>query len=175
MCEPVTIGTLSLTAAQSAMAGMVALTAVSTGASMYGQRQSAKAQVSAINQQNKVQAEEIARKSGLEMTERAREARRERATARVLAGEAGINLGSGSFLATLQASAMNQYNDMGLIVQNEKSQQAARAVNARSMMSSVQMPSWGEIALGTGLAAGQAYIGGKAMFDKGAAGAPGGP
>lgn len=159
MCEPVTI--------------MAAVSAVTAGVSMYGQRQSAKAQVAATNQQNKIQAEEISRKAGQEMTELARDARRERGTARVLAGEAGINLGSGSFLAQMQSSAMSQYSDMGLVIQNEKAQQAARSAQTSSIFSNINMPSWGEIALGTGAAGYQGYVAGKATYDKGAASAGG--
>ena len=161
MCEPVTI--------------MAAVAAVGTGVNMYSQRQSAKAQVAATNEQNRIQAEEISRKSGQEMTERAREARRERASARELAGEAGVNLGSGSFLAQLQQSAMNQYNDMSLVIQNERSQQAARTANVNSLFSQINMPSWGEIALGVASSGTMAYMQGMALEKKGAATvAPGG-
>lgn len=137
MCEPVTAAWAASTFLTKAfIVGSVASTALG----QVGQYQSAKAQVRAINQQNEVQAREISKAAGQEMFERARAARRERGTARAAGSEAGVNLGSGSFLAALQNSAFNQYNDQGLIVQNEKSQQAARSANARSAMSSIQMP-----------------------------------
>jgi len=126
MCAPVIATTLAI---------------ASAAANVYGQRQAAKAQLQAIAEQERVQAEEIARAAGVELTERARAARRERARARAAASEAGVNLNSGSFIAALQTSAMNQYNDMGLIVQNERAQQRARAANARSARASVRVPS----------------------------------
>lgn len=149
MCDPVT--------------ALVAITATTTAVSGYAQRESAKAQQRALNKQNQVQADEISRKTGQELTERAREARRERATARVLAGEAGINLGSGSFLAQLQSSAMSQYNDMGLIVQNEKSQQAARAAQINSLFSQISNPSWAEIGISTAASGASSYLQGTAL------------
>lgn len=160
MCEPVTIGTLTISAAQMAAIG-VGVTVASAAASQYGQYQSAKAQVSAINQQNKLQAEEIAKAAGQEMTERARAARRERGAMRAAGSEAGINIDtSGSFTAALQASAFNQYNDQGLISYNERAQQRARQANATSSMSSIQVPN----ALTAALAIGSSYAGAKATF-----------
>ena len=139
MCEPTTI-----------MLGMAALSAVTTGVSMVGQRSQAKAQVRATNKANALQAEQISDQHGVELSERARAARRERGQARVLAGEAGINLGSGSFMAQLQGSAMNQYNDSGLILQNEKAQQGSRAAQANTLMSNILKPSGAEMALTIG-------------------------
>ena len=76
------------------------------------------AQAKAVSKQNQIRADEIAKQAGQELTERARMARRERAAARAAASQAGVNLGSNSFMAMLQTSEMNQYNDMGLIVYN---------------------------------------------------------
>lgn len=137
MCEPVTAAWGAMTFMQQAL---VVASVASSAASMYGQHESAKAQVAAINEQNETQADEIARQAGQEMFERTRAAHRERAQARAAGSEAGINLGSNSFLAALQTSAFNQYNDMGLVAQNEKAQQAARSAGARSAMSGIQMP-----------------------------------
>lgn len=158
MCEPTTI--------------MLAVSAVTTGVSMYAQRQSAEAQQKALDKQNQVQADEISRQHGQQMTERAREARREVATARVLAGESGVNLGSGSFMAQLQQSAMNQYTDMGLVLQNEKSKQAARGAQMDSLFSQIVKPSWGEIAIGTAASGAMGYLQGKAAYESGAKKAP---
>ena len=136
MCPPV-IAAAGLTMAQAVMVGV---TVVSTAATMYGQQQTAKANAAAVSAQNQVQADEIARATGNELHERARAARRERADMRAAAAESGINLSSNSFLASLQASAMNQYNDQGLIVQNEKGQQAARRAQARSIQAGLRVP-----------------------------------
>src|SRR5262245_30042173 len=129
MCEPVTIGTLAISATQMAAIG-TAVTVAATAASVYGQHQSAKAQVAAIDMQNEQRAKEIATAAGIEMTERARAARRERGAMRAAGAESGISLDSGSFMAALQASAFNQYNDQGLISYNERNQQRGREADA---------------------------------------------
>lgn len=146
MCEPTTLAVIAI---------------ASSAASVYGQYQSGKAQVKAINQQNEQQAQEIADAASQEMFERGRLARRERGQMRAAASEAGISLGSGSFLAALQASAFNQYNDSGLILQNEKNQQLARDARARSLMSQIQMPTALSAALQIGAAGVSTYAGAK--------------
>ena len=140
MCEPTTLAVLS---------------AVGTAVSIAGQHQSGKAQVKAINQQNEIQSQEIADAAGVEMTERARAARRERAALRASGAESGINLGSNSFLAALQTSVFNQFNDQGLILRNESNQQRARQAQAKSLVSQVQVPN----ALSAALSIGSAGIG----------------
>jgi hypothetical protein len=159
MCEPIAIA---------------AAFAVTTAAQQYGQYQSAKAQVKAINEQNRIQADEIADAAGLELTERARAARRERGRSRAAASEAGINLGSGSFLAALQTSAINQSNDSGLILQNEKNQQRARDANYRSALSQIQVPTALSASLAIGASAAQGFYAGGASIAKGASKATGG-
>lgn len=143
MCEPTTI-----------MMG-VSMAVAAVGA--VGQYQSGKAQVRAIDKQNEIQAQEIAEAAGVEMTERARAARRERAAMRASGAESGINLGSNSFLAGLQTSVLNQYNDQGLILRNESNQQRARDASARSLTSQIRIPSALEGALAIGSAGVQGY------------------
>lgn len=159
MCEPVTIGTLTITAGQMAAIG-TAVTVASAAASQYGQYQSAKAQVAAVNQQNELQAEQIAKAAGQEMSERARAARRERGQMRAAGSEMGVSIEGGSFLAALQQSAFNQYNDQGLISYNERNQQKQRHTNATSQMSSIQVPT----ALSAALAIGSSYVGARQEF-----------
>lgn len=130
MCEPVTIGTLALTAGQTFLAG---LTIASTAASVYAGNKQAQAQADAINAQNRVQAEQISRQAAQQMSENAKRAYIERGAMRAAAAESGINLGSNSFLAALQTSAMNQYNEAGTIVYNERASQDARQARARSL------------------------------------------
>jgi hypothetical protein len=137
MCDPLTV--------------MAALTIASTAVSTVGQIQSGKAQAKAIDQQSETRAEEIADSAGHEMSERARAARRERASLRAAGSAAGINLDtSGSFMASLNTATMNQYNDNGLISHNERTQQRARQAEAASAMSRVQIPSALEAALTIG-------------------------
>jgi hypothetical protein len=126
MCDPLTA---TIIATATAAVGQI------------GAYQTGKAQARALAQQSQVQSDEISAAAGNELTERARAARRERATARAAGSEAGINLGSGSFIAALQNSAFNQYNDQGLIIQNERNQQRARIANTNSLASQIQIPS----------------------------------
>ena len=140
MCDPVTATVLAVT---TAAVGQI------------GAYKSGKAQAAALAYQSQVQADEISRAAGNELTERARAARRERAAARAAGSEAGINLGSGSFIAALQNSAMNQINDQGLIIQNERNQQRARVAQTRSLASQIQVPS----GLSAALAIGSAGVG----------------
>jgi hypothetical protein len=139
-----------------APAALAVMAAVGTAVSVVGQYQSAKAQVKAIDQQNEIQAQEIADAAGVEMTERARAARRERAAMRTRGAEAGINLGTGSFLDALQTSVLNQHYDQGLILRNESNQQRARDAQARSLMSRIQVPTAlsGALAIGTSAVSG---------------------
>ena len=167
MCPPI-IAAAGLTMAQAVMIGA---TVVSTAVSVYSQQESAKANTKAISEQNQVQADEIARATGNELHERARAARRERAMMRASASESGVNLGSGSFLAALQTSAQNQYNDMGLIVQNEKGQQRARVANTRARMAHV--PSALSSALTIGAAGAGSYFNVKGASTRGSNAAAG--
>jgi len=161
MCEPTTIA-------------LIASTAIA-GISQYGQYQSAKAQVRAIDEQNEIQAQEISEAAGLEMTERARAARRERGAMRAAGAESGINLGSNSFLAGLQTSVLNQYNDQGLILRNESNQQRARDAQARSLTSRIQVPTALSAALNIGAAGLGAYGDATAARRAGEQSATGGP
>jgi hypothetical protein len=146
MCEPATIIMTGLAVA-SATVGYI------------GQKESGKAQVRAINEQNELQAQEIADAAGVKMTESARAARRERAAMRASGAESGINLGSNSFLDALQTSVINQYNDQGLILRNESNSQRARDAQARSLASQVRIPSGLEGALSIGAAGAGTYYG----------------
>lgn len=153
MCFPIVA--LGITAAQTAMIG---LTVAATAASVAAQHQSAKAQTKAINEQNQVQADEIADAAGVELGERARAARRERASMRAAASESGVNLGSGSFIAALQTSISNQQNDMGLITANANNRQRARGAQAKSLMSQIQMPTAASAAFQIGAAGAGSYF-----------------
>lgn len=163
MCDPVT-------------ATLLALSLGSTAVGTVGQIQSGKAQARAINQQNEIAAEEIATAAGVEMTERARAARRERGSLRAAGSAAGINLDtSGSFIAALQSATMNQGIDSGLVVYNERTRQRARQAEARSAMSRVYIPSALEAALTIGGRAASDYSAikkAKGGASKAAAGSP---
>lgn len=153
MCEPATImGVGSL---------------VIGGLSAVQQYQQASATNKAIAAQDQARADEIAKAAGNELTERARAARRERGAMRAAASEMGVNLAGGSFLAALQTSILNQYNDMGLIVQNERGQQRARAAQAATLRAQNPIPNHLVSALQVGFGAYGAYQRGKSSEKKG--------
>jgi len=154
MCEPVTI-----------MMGVSLAIGAATAVTQY---QNAKKQVKAIARQSEIQAQEIADQKGVELTERARAARRERGAMRAAASEAGINLGSNSFLAALQTSAINEVNDSGLIIANGRAQQQARVANTNSLFAQNPVPSAWMSALQIGASGVNGYYTGKAYERAGA-------
>jgi hypothetical protein len=164
MCEPISAMTVATKV-------MIGLSVASAAVSQYSAYQSGKAQTRAINQQNEIRAQEIADAAGVEMTERARAARRERAMMRTRGSEAGINLGSGSFIDALQSSVMNQYNDQGLILRNESVQQRGREAEARSALARIQVPTALSAALAIGGAAASGYAAGTSIDNAGRAAA----
>lgn len=153
MCEPIT----------TAAGAMMWISGITTAASLVMQYQSAQSQARALGRQNQAQADEISRQAGLEMHERARAARRERAYARAAASEAGINLSSNSFLSALQTSYLNQYSDMGIIAMNERARQRARAAEASAAASRIDMPNWVTAGLQIGGSMYGGYQAGKAQ------------
>lgn len=162
MCFPV--AALGMTAAQTLMTGLAVAT---SAASFVAADRQAKAQQKLINQQSAIQADEIARAAGQELTQQAMAARRERAEMRAAASQSGINLNSGSFLDALQASSQTQENNMGLIIQNERAQQRARGANTQSLLNQNARPSPLLGALSVASAGVGAYQGSKKAADRG--------
>lgn len=155
MCDPV-----SLTLAAVSIIGSVATNMAMNDA--------ADAQAEALEEQNAIQADEISDAMGQELNERARAARRERAAARVSASEAGINLGSNSFLAMLQTSEVNQSIDSGLILKNNSNAQRARQARHKSNLAGIQKKTGLGIALDATQAGTSTYFasGGKRYFGR---------
>lgn len=125
MCEPVSIV-------------MAAVAIIGSVAQNQAAKKSAKRQTAALEEQNQIVADEISSQQGQELDQRARAARQERAAARASASEAGINLGSNSFLAMLQTSEINQSIDSGLILRNEKGKQRGRQAQHKSNLAGIQ-------------------------------------
>lgn len=145
-----------------------AVMAVGTVVEMKNANKQAQRQANALAIQNNVAQEEIADQHGQEINERARAARRERAAARVAASEAGINLGSNSFLAMLQASEVNQSIDSGLILRNQNTRQRARSAEFNSNLAGITRNTGLGIALGgaTSFASGYFGAGGNPYFGR---------
>lgn len=125
-------------------------------------------QTAALERQNQLVADEISEAQGQELNDRAREARRQRAAARVSSSESGINLGSNSFLAMLQTSELNQSIDSGLILRNENNQQRARQAQHASNLASIQKKTGAGMALDAAVAGSSTYVnsGGKLYMGK---------
>jgi len=136
MCDPVTA------------AIVVGVTAVAgTTANVIGQAQAAKAQTKAINEQRAVVREENRQQATGELFEQMRAARREQASIRTAAGEAGLGLNSGSVESLLDDSAMQMELQGSRTIANMESKHRANEAEANSMLSRISSPTL----LGAGL------------------------
>jgi len=136
MCDPVTA------------AIVVGVTAVAgTTANVIGQAQAAKAQTKAINAQRAVVREENRQQATGELFDQMRAARREQASIRTAAGEAGLGLNSGSVESLLDDSAMQMELQGSRTIANMESKHRANEADADSMLSRISSPTL----LGAGL------------------------
>lgn len=133
MCEPITISATTMWV-------MAGVTAVAAGAAAYSAKQSGKRQVKALDEANELRAGQIAKQGGAELMQVSREARRSQGEARATASEAGINLGSNSFLALLQNSAFNASFDSGLVSYNNEEAQKGRQSEYTSRLAGINIP-----------------------------------
>lgn len=114
---------------------------VSTAASVVTEYQSAKNQNKAISDQLAQGQKQVAQQESSQLNERAREARKEQGRMMVAAGEAGLQLSSGSIEAMLLDSAMQQKLADANIGQNAENQSADQTAEANRYYSQVQAPS----------------------------------
>jgi hypothetical protein len=138
---------------------MAALAVVGAATSVIASNKSAQAQADAISHQNEVEAEQISKQAGQQLTENAKKAYAERGAMRAAAAESGINLGSGSFIAALQTTALNQYSDQGVAMYNEKANQQERQAQANTAASGLQKDTWASGLLKVTSAGVNAYAG----------------
>lgn len=141
---------------------MTALAVVSTGAQMVGEYQSAKHQISAIDQQLAQQQQQIATAQTAELNERARIARKEQARIKVAAGQQGLNI-SGSVNAMLNDTLMQQGLAAERTKLNADNADAAAIAEANSMYSRVERPTILGAGLRLGLSAAQGYYSGQSL------------
>jgi len=141
MCEPVTIGALTIGLSE-AMAGMAV---ASTVAGAVGARKQAKGQMASSATQRKAQGEEISGKAGRSMGERVKQGRAERSRLRVAAGESGV--AGQSFEAQMMDSAFQEDEDLAMIGKNAGYEQRGSEARFQSSLAQVNNPS----ALETGL------------------------
>lgn len=159
MCEPVTIGALTLTATETMMASAAAVAVASTAVSVAAQRSQAAAAQSSIDAAAKIRATQVSNVAGQQESVAAKSARQARAESVVAAGESGINLGSNSFLASMQTTAMTQSDNNGLILENEKNQQLGDQATVQSELNTqAYSPSIFGGAVSSGLAGAGAFM-----------------
>lgn len=155
MCEPVTI--------------MAALAVATTAMTTVAQVQQASANKKSIDAQNKVRAEQIADQATQQANVNAMQARQQRAQSIAAASAAGVNLGSNSFMASLQTTTMNQANENGLIMENEENMQQANTAETQSLLNSkATSPTFVGATLNMALSGADAYMSGKSQYDLGA-------
>lgn len=147
---------------------MVFVALATTAATMAAQSEQAHAQGNLIKQQSELQANQVAQAAGQQESEAAMRARAARSQAAVAASAAGVNLGSNSFLASIQTTTMNQANENGLILQNESNQQGARVAQTDSLLASkATSPTFLGAAVDMALAGSDAYMKADAAKDAG--------
>lgn len=146
----------------------VIMTVVGTAVSAVAAHQQAMKNEGAINDQANARAKQVAAEAGQAESQAAVAARNARADSTVAAGESGINLGSHSFIASLQTTTMNQSNNAGLIMENEKNQQNSDAAETQALMNKdATSPTFLGGALDTALAGGGAYISATNAYKRG--------
>ena len=120
MCEPISLGT--------------GLGIASSAAGAVGAYQQAQGQRAALEASARQRAAELSDQQEVELGERVRAGRRERARLRVAAGEAGLALSSGSFEAQIADSFSQQGQDAGNIrFRGRQSERSLRTgVNAQA-------------------------------------------
>lgn len=166
---------IAIAGMSAAMTAMSAAAVATTAVSVTAAAEQSKANAAAIDQQNQVQADQISQQAGQQESIAANTARATRAQSIVAAGGAGVDLGSNSFLGSLQTTTMNQMTENGLIIDNETNSQDARQANAQSLMNQkATSPTFLGGTLDVALAGTDAYMAGKANYNKGVGVANGG-
>lgn len=157
MCEPVSMTT-----------AMVAMSVATTAVTAVAQSEQANAERRTINAQAAIKGQQERAQAGQELEQTSMRARAERAASAAAASGAGINLGSNSFMSSLQTTTMNQANEAGLITENEQNQQQATVAETQSLLNSkASSPTFLGATLDTALAGGDAYMKGTSMYKLG--------
>ena len=141
---------------------------VSTATTMVAQTQQANAQKKVIDEQSEIRGKQIQAQAGQQMSEAAMRAREARAASAAAASASNINLGSNSFMASLQTTTMNQGEEEGLITENEQNQQQANTAETESLLNSkASSPTFLGATLDTALSGAGAYMRGSAAYNTG--------
>lgn len=146
MCDPVSVG--------------IALSMTTAAIGVYSADQAAGAQQEALDTQREQQAEELSTKASVEMGERVKQARRERARIRVAAGESGVQ--GASFESQLMDSFAQENQDLALISKNARFADRASAGQHASLSNAIDRPSYLSAGLQIGASGYGGYQDGKA-------------
>lgn len=120
-----------------------------------------------LTQQAIQRDKQINQAAGQQEDANARAAREDRAAARAAAAESGVNLGSGSFLAQLQTSQLNEVDNNGIILKNATNAKAETGIQYQSGLARLQKKNGLGIALDMTESAGAAYVGYGGKFYQG--------
>nr|WP_283404949.1 hypothetical protein [Novosphingobium panipatense] len=140
------------------MAAGVAAVA-SASASVMAQAKTAKAQTTALREQQSAARDETRREASAEIFDSMRQERREQGVVRAQAGEAGLSLTSGSVEAMLLDSAMQSELREQRILANAESRHRANEAEAASMASRIAKPTVLTAGLQIGSAAASGWSG----------------
>lgn len=147
---------------------MMAVSALTTAASVAAEQSQAKAQAAVIQQQSQLRANQTAAVAGQQENQAAMKARAQEAYSVAAASSMGVSTGSNSFLASIQTTNMNQANEDGLITENEQNQQQANIAQTQSDLNSkASAPSLFGGLLSTALAGTSGYMKGGGTFGSG--------
>lgn len=146
---------------------MAAVAAVGAAAADRQANINADRQSRIMTQQAIQRDKEINQAAGQQEDANARQAREERAAARASAAESGVNLGSGSFLAQLQTSQLNEVNNDGVILKNAENQRKSTGIQLQSGLAGLQKKSGLAIATDMAGAAASTYSGMGGKFYQG--------
>lgn len=146
---------------------VAAIAAVAAVAADVSANKQAKKTEKALKKQAETRADQLASQASQEMNQRASQIRAARASARANASGAGINLGSGSFLAQLESYDQALDEAQGLQAKNLDNSIAANADSLNVSLSQLQFKTGLGMALDGFTAGAQAYMsGGGSMASK---------
>jgi hypothetical protein len=136
----------------------IGATIASTAASMTAQTEEASRNAALIQGQETLQQNQISQQAGHAESDAAQEARAAQATSIAAAGAAGINIGSNSFVASLQTTAMNASTQEQAITESEQnSEQGSEAQANTQLATSASSPTFMGAGLNVALSGASAY------------------
>lgn len=161
MCDPTGLSESAIV--------MGSITAASAAVSTIAAKQQASAQAATIQAQSQLRANQTRAAAGQQMEQAAMKARQQQAQSVAAASAAGVNVGSNSFMESMQTTNMNQANESGLILEQDQNQQQANIAETQSLLNSeASSPTFVGGALDIGLAGAGGVMAGQTQYNLGA-------